>query len=579
MKLTIKNFRGIAAADINLSGVTLLCGKNGSGKTSVAMALAGVLQRNAAPVPGMTKAEAREYLRDHQDRGKVVLSSEGGTAQANYPGATTSIEGQPPMASAMACGLLNIATMSEKARAAYLIEAMQASPTRDDLASELGKIGVGLKAIDSCWEKISTDGWDKTHAYALSRATEAKGAWQQITGERWGSLKAVEWRPSCLPPGEFDAQAISANVEDQRKKLEQLIANKAVNKAELERLEELANQKTQETSGITRDIAVLEKEREIALNRSKELVGLLANARNVLASLPAPGKPLPVVSCPSCGDHLVFKGIDNGTPCLDLASKNQQNDAEKKSMEDAIHKAKTSVKNLEMEESLYRTKAADIAQPIAELNSKIKEANKNAQLIENAKKQLNEAKKQGSSDSDIQEARDHLLDAEQMLAAAAQFYDAAKKHQAIESTLKMADVLAPGGLRQKVLQGAINKANEKLADLCQKAKWGVVSISEELVVHYAGRRYDLLSAAEQFRAKVSLQLIFSDLDGSGFIVVDAADILDKQGRSGLVAMLISNAKPALVTMTMSQIEDVPDLSKSGKGQSYWAADATIKPVC
>jgi len=104
-------------------------------------------------------------------------------------------------------------------------------------------------------------------------------------------------------------------------------------------------------------------------------------------------------------------------------------------------------------------------------------------------------------------------------------------------------------------------------------------MSEDLVVHYSGRRYDLLSAAEQFRAKISLQLIFSDLDGSGFIVVDAADILDKQGRSGLVAMLISNAKPALVTMTMSQIEDVPDLSKSVKGQSYWASDATIKPVC
>lgn len=158
-----------------------------------------------------------------------------------------------------------------------------------------------------------------------------------------------------------------------------------------------------------------------------------------------------------------------------------------------------------------------------------------------------------------------------------QFYDATKKHQAIEAMLKMAEVLAPTGLRRSVLLRTIDSTNKQLSSLCEVAKWGTVTIAEDLGIHYLGRAYELLSAAEQFRVRVTLQVVFSELDGSDALIVDAADILDRPGRSGLIALLLQVSKPALVTMTMSDTKDVPDLSRSGRGRSYWASEATIQP--
>lgn len=573
MKVSIRNFRGLASAEIELSGIALVAGLNGSGKTSLATAVAAALQRTPAPVPGMTKTDARQYLRDHQERGRVLIEAEAGKVQVNYPGGTVAAEGKPPAATPMGCGLLNVAAMNDKSRAAYLIEVMKASPSREDLDAALRSVGVGDNAIESCWKRIDADGWDKTHAYALTRATETKGAWRQITGENWGSQKAADWRPADLPAGDLDPAAYSAAVDKARAHLEAVIAEQAVGSAEVERLKAAAAAATDDLGALQAQLDNLHDSRHKVANEAQVAVSECANARQALAELPKPGQTIQTVECPSCGDHVIVISRTE----LGLPSKNANDEAENQARQKAIDAAQIQVDAAAKKEREKRQAVVDIDTGIQRLNGLIADARRACQAVESAKVQLASIKTDGTTAEQVQQARDALADAEHRLACLNQFYDASKKHQTIEATLKMAEVLAPTGLRRSVLLRTIDATNKQLSSLCEVAKWGTVTIAEDLGIHYLGRNYELLSAAEQFRVRVTLQVVFSELDGSDALIVDAADILDRPGRSGLIALLLQLSKPALVTMTMSDPKDVPDLSRSGRGRSYWASEATIQP--
>ena len=56
------------------------------------------------------------------------------------------------------------------------------------------------------------------------------------------------------------------------------------------------------------------------------------------------------------------------------------------------------------------------------------------------------------------------------------------------------------------------------------------------------------------------------------MVIDAADILDRKGRNGLVALVKQAGCPVVMTMTMNQQADVPNMSALGVS-SWWINEA------
>jgi hypothetical protein len=108
-----------------------------------------------------------------------------------------------------------------------------------------------------------------------------------------------------------------------------------------------------------------------------------------------------------------------------------------------------------------------------------------------------------------------------------------------------------------------------------------VEIADDLAITYDGKPLILCSESERFRVRVTLQVAMAALDQSAVIVVDAADILGKGGRNGLMRLLSTESRPALICMTMDAIESVPNLSQAGMGASYWmdgnVAHETSKP--
>ena len=70
----------------------------------------------------------------------------------------------------------------------------------------------------------------------------------------------------------------------------------------------------------------------------------------------------------------------------------------------------------------------------------------------------------------------------------------------------------------------------------------------------------------------------AQLDGSAMVVLDAADVLDGPTRSGLFALLEEAGLPALVCMTLSRREQLPDLAAAGLGASWWIEDGVAQPL-
>jgi hypothetical protein len=65
------------------------------------------------------------------------------------------------------------------------------------------------------------------------------------------------------------------------------------------------------------------------------------------------------------------------------------------------------------------------------------------------------------------------------------------------------------------------------------------------------------------------------LDNSQAVVIDAADFLDRGGRSGLFKAVQVAGLPAMVCVTVDDKEKVPDLKGRGMGLSYWIGDGGV----
>jgi hypothetical protein len=140
-------------------------------------------------------------------------------------------------------------------------------------------------------------------------------------------------------------------------------------------------------------------------------------------------------------------------------------------------------------------------------------------------------------------------------------------------------ILAPGGLRAKKLARVLDLFNSaQLAPLCAAAGWRAATLDAEMTIAYGGRPYRRLSTSEQYRVRAVVAVAMARIDGSDMVVLDAADVLDGTTRSELFALLDEAQLPALVCMTLTRKEQVPDLAAIGAGCSYWISSGICEPL-
>jgi hypothetical protein len=186
MRLQITNYRSIAVADLELSDkITLIAGPNRAGKTSLCEAIGAALS-GQPKILGLTAKDTEQLVTDQAADASVLLSSNGASRGVTWPACKVSETGQAPVSSPTAVGVLKLTAMPLRDRAAYISKTLKATPTLQQVRAAGGD--------DDLWQRLMTIGWDNAYTDARERLAKMKGAWEHITGQRWGSDKMLAFK-------------------------------------------------------------------------------------------------------------------------------------------------------------------------------------------------------------------------------------------------------------------------------------------------------------------------------------------------------------------------------------------------
>ena len=198
-KISIRNYRAIDRADIQLGGITLIAGDVGYGKSSVCTAIAAVLSGRGIVWPDVLKKDSKVLVRRGTDKGSITASGEEWKRTVDYPGGSVTTKGNAVTIDPIAAGLTSLATVPLKDRPLWLEDFLPGDPSEEDFSVAARDAGLSDSNAEKVWTKVSQDGWDQTLKSAQDRAPEVKARWSEVTGEpRWGSAKGAGWEPDGM---------------------------------------------------------------------------------------------------------------------------------------------------------------------------------------------------------------------------------------------------------------------------------------------------------------------------------------------------------------------------------------------
>lgn len=550
ISISVRGFRGCSTADLDCAPIALVAGANGAGKSSIAQAAAAALAGNSLLGEfGLLKKDAGRVVRRGAKTASVKIEADDARAEMTWPEGKLAIHGAAPQASVYATGIASLVTLPVKERAAALAGYIKATPDKGDLAREMGD-GFTPEVVDLVWAAIEKGGWDGAAQQRREHRAQAAGAWEQITGEKFGSAKAKDWTPDGWDERHTDTEALERQLAEAKKALDAAVGDAAVGKAELDALK---------TTAATLD----ERNTTVATAKAglAEAEQGLAQAQQAAQGLPGPVNA-EGLRCPHCDGQVLIAGVGADQHLEKFAPvPDKENEARRGAIREAasvVELAKATVQEL-------RGKVASATAALAQAMD--------------AKTALDrETGKTGSAEA-VERARQAVDLAQGRLTAALKQRDAtiaAGKWQANDT---LAKILDPAGLRARKLGEAVRAWNEiGLAPLCAASGWAPVTIDEEFTVSYGGTPYPLLSASEQMRVRIVLQVAMAKSDGSAMLVVDGADMLDAAGRNGLFRLVRDAQLPALVAMTFSRVDQVPDIAAPGFGATYWVEGGVTLPL-
>jgi hypothetical protein len=554
ISVRIRDFRGCERADLELPPIALLGGRNGAGKTSIAQAAGAAAYGNALPVAGLSRGSAGVLVRVGQSAAFVELRGESGTARIDWPAAQATTNGTPPRSSEYAAGLTSIAALDVKDRGRVLAVYLKADPTKDDLAAALRDLDAG-PVIDRVWQLIEQHGWDGAHQLRRETGAELKGRWRQITGAHYGSRVAASWRPETIVEDGAVETDLLAVVNDATAAHNRAVGAAAVAAVDLDRLRQEAATIEERTAGLAEAESAIERQQQALEAAQQARIALPPDTSDRGAEMP----------CPHCGGLLILRRVSL--------------------VETRLEQAPLAVDPGELKRRRLAIADADgaIAHETDTLNAARRAAARARELLQtatDARQRLDSAPQASGASGSVEAARDALATAERRLQAFRQRAEADNIAANIRGNELLLEQLAPDGLRGRKLARVLDVFNgSQLAPLCEAAGWKAVAIDPAMSLAYGGRPYALLSSSEQYRVRIILQLAMARLDGSELVVIDAADILDAQMRSGLFDLLADpQIPPALVCMTLSRREQLPDLAAAGLGASYWIEAGIAEPI-
>ncbi len=528
-KLEITNFQGLRHAALDVSApVLLVAGHNGAGKSSlldgVAMAFSGQprrvsLKKDMAQLvtEGAKKGEARVEWLDAAYEVQVC-----GVALPTGKG--SALTDSPFLPYVLDASLFASLDAKERRRVLFDLSGASASPA--EVAKRLEAKGLDLKLFEKV-KPLLRSGFPAAVEQAKAYASEARGAWKSITGENYGSEKAVDWAPELVATVVTDDQVAEAGknlqlLEDDLAEAQQALgASKQARQAADGRAQRIAK---------LRELVDLEPRRRNKLTTDEQNQDEWSEkvmAAELASSGSVPHQPL---TCPHCQGAV---DLQAGTLVVHQPPE-QIADAEAArrlpEYREYLASAQRAVANSQRD--LDECLAA--AEQIKALEAESVEA-PSAEAIANGEQAINELRQARDA------SRAKLVALQEALEAATQreasIAKAQAAHQDVVAWTGMVDALSPTGIPAEILADAIGPVNDTLKRLAGIAGWSPVEISADIDVTFGGRLYGLLSESERWRCDTTIALAIATISGLRLVLLDRLDVLDLPSRNQAIALM------------------------------------------
>ncbi|MBL8474423.1 MAG: AAA family ATPase [Rhodocyclaceae bacterium] len=573
MKITnfhAANYQMLSDINIDLSdhALALIGGLNEQGKSSLLEALRHALCGEATRVK--LKKDLRMIVRDGAKSSTVAVRMLGGeTAQVKLPSAAAerSFSLPEPAMSALPYCLdpAKIAALqdrpSELRQLIFAVTGLACNPMA--VQARLAARKIGCDKITHILPFLRA-GFPASATEATAKAREAKGAWERITGEKWGSEKAVGWTP-VVPPEALDA---GANARDARSEYDDVTESI-----------KLAQQRQAEANAAARFLAQVAGER----NRQEERAAMLprlekklaADTQNLaahqrqLASLRARGGVGPRVGLMHDLARAVTYFVRTYDPngATQHAATLRAYEAEFGPVEsDGDAEAAAAIPAAESAVALMESAVANTKRDLATATAAA-EAIKN--IAEQSAAPPAEPFDQAALDALIQRSASLLKEISNLdtLCAVADGADQKKQdadntHAEIVAWLELAEALSPEGIPGEMVKDALKPINARMRETANHTGWDQVTIDGEMVVRLAGRPYSLGSESARWRADAALADAFSFVSGLKFFALDRLDVLVSAQRLACLKWLraiatAGDVDTAFVAGTFTQRPSVP----------------------
>lgn len=528
-KLEITNFQGLRHAALDVSApVLLVAGHNGAGKSSlldaIAMAFNGQPRRvslkkemDKLVTEGAKKGEARVEWLDEAYEVQVcgvALPSGKGSPLADLPFLPYVLDASL------------FASLDAKDRRRVLFDLSGASTSPNQIAERLVAKGHAAALVEKV-KPLLRSGFPAAAEQAKAYASESRGAWKAITGENYGSEKAVDWAPELVATVVTDDQV--AEARDALQLLESDLSEAQQSLGASKQARQAADGRAQRIAKL-RELVDLEPRRRNKLTTDEQnqdewsekvMAAELASAGSV------PHQPL---TCPHCQGAV---DLQAGTLVVHQPPE-QIADAEAArrlpEYREYLASAQRAVANSQRD--LDECLAA--AEQIKALEAESADA-PSAEAIANGEQAINELRQTRDA------SRAKLVALQEALEAAAQreasIAKAQAAHQDVVAWTGMADALSPTGIPAEILADAIGPVNDTLKRLAGTAGWSPVEISADIDVTFGGRLYGLLSESERWRCDTTIALAIATISGLRLVLLDRFDVLDLPSRGQAIALM------------------------------------------